>query len=69
MKYYKVNENGADKYMHKSRMTLVYNELYTEKEKERYNIPEAFVDVVNVSKNNIYWFFGARFEQGHFING
>ena len=68
MKYYKVNENGADRFMHDAKITLVINELFTEKEKNKYKIPDNFVNEVNVCKNNTYWFFGARFKVGTFIH-
>ena len=40
---------------------LIRNELYTEKEAERFTIPKDKCVVVNVSKKQVYWFFGARF--------
>ena len=40
----------------------VGRELYTEKELSRFVGWEAIVEPVEVSKRNIYWAFGARFE-------
>ena len=48
---------------------LIANELYTVKEWEKVVKNHVFgcspgncVELVEISKNNIYWFFGARFE-------
>ena len=68
MIYYRVNKNGADKYIFNCKICLLKNEIYTEKEREKYNIPFSYVEKVNISKKNIYWFFGARFECGYFID-
>lgn len=60
MKYYKIKKE----YDNKKRIDgniLVQDELYTEKEKEHFHIPEEFCEVVEVSKRKIYWVFGARF--------
>lgn len=69
MKYYRVNEKGADRYIfshftngRQSSIHLIKNELYTEKEREKEQIPFSYLEEVNISKKNIYWFFGARFE-------
>lgn len=40
----------------------VGRELYTEKEISRFVGWEAIVEPVEISKRNIYWAFGARFE-------
>lgn len=42
--------------------TLVKDELFTEKEVQKYNIPCEHLKPVTVSKKNVYFFFGARFE-------
>lgn len=42
---------------------LVGNELYTEKERNRLANSDKCFDVVEVKKNQTYWFFGARFEK------
>lgn len=69
MKYYRVNEKGEDRYIFRhftngrqSSIYLIKNELYTEKEREKEQIPFSYLEEVNISKKNIYWFFGARFE-------
>lgn len=73
MQYYKVkltadnvrkNVNGTD--------ILIKNELYTEKELLKFapkinNVNSLYVqkyfDIVNISKNDTYFFFGARFSK------
>lgn len=60
MKYYKVKQE-ADNKRRSDGNIYVANELYTEREKEKLNLNEAFLEVVEVSKKSIYWFFGARF--------
>ena len=40
---------------------LVQNELYTEKEVQRYKIPMSCVDKVEEERDSVYWFFGARY--------
>ena len=60
MKYYKVKKE-ADNKRRSDGNIYVANELYTEREKEKLNLNEAFLEVVEVSKKSIYWFFGARF--------
>ena len=46
---------------------IVKGELFTYKEKVKYNIPDNILEKVNISKKSIYFFFGARFQQGHII--
>lgn len=60
MKYYKVKQGAAGKRTKKLNV-LVTNELFTEKEKNKYNISDKLCEVVNISKNKTYFFFGARF--------
>ena len=60
MKYYKIKKEYDNK-TRKDNNILIQNELYTEREKEKYNIPDKYCDIVNVSKNTTYFFFGARF--------
>ena len=40
---------------------LVGNELYTPAERKKIANADKFFDLVEVKKNKIYWFFGARF--------
>ena len=64
MKYYKVLV--GDKHDYFTGYTTIKNELVTEKERNskfRYLNDEIFKPV-DVSKKNIYFFFGARFENG-----
>ena len=60
MKYYKIKKEYDNK-KRSDGSILIANELYTEKEKEKYNIPTLCCEVVEVSKKKVYWFFGARF--------
>lgn len=41
---------------------LTENELFTDKEVKKYSIPLKNTVKVNISKNDICFFFGARFE-------
>lgn len=67
MKYYKVKpqydgkakgsrgyENGV----------YIANELYTEREVQRQNLNRTFLEEKEISSKNVYWFFGARYENG-----
>ena len=75
MKYYRVIPKGADKYIFNhftnGKQVCIYlikNELYTEKEKEKYDIPVYYLEEVNISMRNIYWSFGVRFENKKYSN-
>lgn len=66
--YYKVKpEFDGLKISYKTRsgkieyIELVANELFTTKETLNYNIPTKCTDIIKENENNIYWFFGARF--------
>lgn len=41
---------------------LIANELLTEKEVKKLNVPQMCVDPVNVKKSEVYFCFGARFQ-------
>lgn len=41
---------------------LIANELLTEKEVEKLNVPQICVDPVNLKKSEVYFCFGARFQ-------
>lgn len=60
MLYYKVKP-GFDQTKRRDGSILIANELYTPREKERFNISDKAVDPVQVSKHSVYFFFGARF--------
>ena len=62
MQYYKVKPE-ADNKRRSDGSIYVANELYTEKEAEKFKLNKAFLDVVEVSKRSVYWFFGARFSK------
>lgn len=64
MKYYRVAV--GDKHDYFTGYTTIKNELLTEKERNRKfrYLSDSIFDEVNVSKKNIYWNFGARFEIG-----
>lgn len=68
MVYYRINKAGSDKFINGVQLTTVKNELFTEKEMRKNGIPFSYADKVEISKRNIYWFFGARFEIGTFVN-
>ena len=60
----KVLDGKAIKVLHKKRLythCLVAYELYTKKECEKLCIPLEKLCKVDISRKNIYWFFGARF--------
>jgi len=61
MKFYKVKKTADNKQLPK-RLIYVKDELFTEKEVERWNVNTAYCDIVLVPKNKTYWLFGARFE-------
>ena len=58
--YYQVKAE-CDNLPRKDGSILVKNELYTERELKRYEIPAQCVVKVSVKKSEIYWLFGARF--------
>ena len=61
MKYYKVKKE-ADQKRRKDGSIYIANELYTEKEAARLHLNLLFMKPVDIPKNKIFWFFGARFE-------
>lgn len=60
MKYYRIKEEHDNKKRIDGSI-LVGNELYTEKEVEKYHIPISYCDIIEVSRKKTYFFFGARF--------
>lgn len=62
MVYYKVIT--GDKHDYKTGYTTIKNELVTPRERKMKfsNLPDKYFNIVNVSQKNIYFFFGARFE-------
>jgi len=60
MLYFKIKKE-FDQEKRKDNSILIQNELYTRKELEKYNIPLNRVDTIEVSKKDIYFLFGARF--------
>lgn len=76
MKYYQVKPEFDGKPLYKKRgdrgystvyrvpngYNLIANELLTEKEVEKLNVPQMCVDSVNVKKTEVYFCFGARFQ-------
>lgn len=60
MKYFRVKEE-YDNYRRADGSILVRNELYTEKEIQKYKIPANRVISVEIKKNTTYFCFGARF--------
>ena len=66
MKYFRVPKefDGSPVYQPRSAkyIHLVGEELYTQKECERYGLNTKKLQEVEVSRKKTYWFFGARFE-------
>lgn len=67
MIYYKVKKEFDQHYknpkIHDGNI-LIADELYTEKELKKLPfVPLAAFERVEISKNNIYWCFGARFAE------
>ncbi len=60
MLYYKVKAD-ADNKKRLDGSIYIANELYTPKEIEKLKLNKAFLQPVEVSKNRVYFFFGARF--------
>lgn len=60
MLYYKVKPE-FDQKKRRDGSILIANELYTPREKERFNISNKAVDPVQVSRKTVYFCFGARF--------
>ena len=60
MKYYKVRPEYDNKRRNDNNIYIA-NELYTEKEVKNYHINKNYCDIINVSKNETYFFSGARF--------
>ena len=61
MLYYKVKKE-ADQKRRKDGSIYIADELYTGKEAARQHLNSAFMEPVEIPKNKIFWFFGARFE-------
>ena len=63
MLYYQVKkqyDNASIFHNGKHIITVIENELFTEKEKNNYFIPDKIVNPVIVNKNNTYKIFGVR---------
>lgn len=65
MKYFKVKKTSDQVKRitddNKNNGIFVENELYTEKELKRFKNGIVNTDIVNINKNNTYFFFGCRF--------
>lgn len=65
MKYFKVKKTSDQVKRitddNKINGIFVKNELYTEKELKRFKNGIVNTDIVNINKNNTYFFFGCRF--------
>ena len=75
MKYYRVKPEFDGKTLYKKQRqrgysstykvpngyNLIANELLTEKEVEKLNVPQVCIDPVDVKKSEVYFCFGARF--------
>lgn len=71
MLYYKVKpeHDNAPKFVYvgsyyymKQDGVLVGNELYTPRERQKIANSDRFFEEVEVSKREVHWFFGARFQ-------
>jgi hypothetical protein len=60
MKYFRVNPDfdGVNVGHHRF---LIQNELYTEKEVSKYNVPKKYLSECEISEKETYFLFGARF--------
>ena len=61
MKYYRVKKECHDRKV--KGINLVKNELFTEREKNLYQVPDDCVCEVMVKKMDTYFCFGARFSK------
>ena len=61
MLYYRVKKE-YDQRPKRNGDIYIKNELYTTSEVKKNNLIIEYMEAVEVSKKNIYWFFGARFE-------
>lgn len=62
MEYYRIKYDYFDS---RSNRQLIKNELITEREMIKKNlvwIPDEIYELVNISKRNVFWNFGVRFE-------
>ena len=62
MEYYRIKHDYYDR---RSGYQLIENELITEREMIKKNlvwIPNEIYELVNISKRNVFWHFGVRFE-------
>ena len=62
MLYYRITAD-ADQRPRRDGSILVENERYTPEEIERYRIKPQFYEAVEVSKDKVYYMFGARFAE------
>lgn len=60
MTYFKIKAT-ADQRKRSDGSIYIANELYTPKEKEKYNIPIAYYDTIEIPKSKTFFMFGARF--------
>jgi hypothetical protein len=63
MLFYQVNKENSNKQYGTSRTKMYYvaNELFTEKECEKYNVDKSLCTPLHVRKCDTHWTFGARF--------
>ena len=60
MLYYKVKPS-ADQIKREPGTIYIADELYTQKEIERYNLQLKYLDPVEIKRTETFWSFGARF--------
>ena len=68
MTYYKVLKGDIND--RATGYTTIKNELLTERERETHfkTLNNSIFKIVNISKRNIYFMFGARFQNNTFYN-
>ena len=67
MKYYKVKPqyDGRNKNPRVGDGNIyIANELYTAREVQKQNLNRTFLEEKEIYPKNVYWFFGARYEDG-----
>ena len=64
MIYYQVNKKSDG--ISFKKISLIENELFTEKEVIKYNIPLQCVTKINIPKNKTFFNFGCRFKNRDF---
>lgn len=68
MIYYRVKKEYDQKVKnYKTYDIYIVDELYTLSEIAKQKLNMDYFDIINISKNKVYWSFGARFEKNNII--